>query len=499
MRLYLIDHNYRYAAEQVLLSLFPGQRPEYPEGAPSGDRAELRLSRGKTLATARCVLVLDGKRSYGRAAVRESEITGKLLEDRLLQRIVKLAFYRAATRHLGQRPVWGALTGIRPGKLMSGYLEAGMSETAALRRFMAEYDVSRERALLCLDTARVSIETRESLAPLDVCLYVGIPFCPTRCAYCSFVSQSVAKSMKLIPDFLEALWLEMAETARIIKKLGLRPVSVYVGGGTPTTLSPEQLGALLALLAEYFDLSHLREYTVEAGRPDTITTEKLAVLKAYAVDRISINPQSMDDRVLTAIGRRHTALQVEEAMAMARDVGGFAVNMDLIAGLPEDSPEGFNSTLEKVLKMAPENITIHTLSRKNGSAITLENTSLPTARQVEQMLTQAEKTLRNQGFSPYYLYRQKFMSGGFENVGWSKKGYANLYNICIMEELRSIIAMGGGASTKLVSPAGRILRIFTPKYPREYIDSTEKILSDKPKIEEFYHGLSSHGHQCSGD
>ena len=260
-----------------------------------------------------------------------------------------------------------------------------------------------------------------------------------------------------------------------------------MAGGTPTTLSPGQLDRLCSRLSGRFDLSRLREYTVEAGRPDTITAEKLSVLKAHGVDRVSVNPQTMCDDVLEAIGRRHTAQDIFDALAKVRRVGGMAVNMDLIAGLPSDSVEGFAGTLDKVTALEPENITVHTLSLKKGSRITLEGSQLPTAAEVGRMLDIAGDKLRSAGYSPYYLYRQKFMSGGFENVGWAKEGCVNLYNVCIMEELCSIIALGGGGSTKLVNrDGGRSIRRFAPKYPAEYIAGIEKTCRDKQSIINFY-------------
>ncbi|MGI6013668.1 MAG: coproporphyrinogen dehydrogenase HemZ [Oscillospiraceae bacterium] len=495
MKLYLKNHNYRYAAEQILLMMFPDQRPEYPTEPPEGDFVLIRLSRGKQLVTATCKLCLNGNAYHGRTAVPVASLTDQLVEDRLLQRAVKLCFYRAARRSTTKKPVWGALTGIRPGKILSNYLEEGLSEAAAISTMCQVYDVSRTRALLCRDTAIAGLQVKKSLSPKDICLYIGIPFCPTRCAYCSFVSQSVEKSMALIPDFLSALSRDLAATAEVVRELGLHVVSIYIGGGTPTTLSPAQLDTLCAQLETQFDLSALRDYTVEAGRPDTITPEKLAVLHRYDVRRISVNPQTMEDPVLETIGRKHTAADVLRALDMVRDLPGCSVNMDLIAGLPSDSPAGFDRTLDTVLALRPENITVHTLSLKKGSRILLEGTEIPDAEQVGTMLDSAASRLRAAGYVPYYLYRQKFMSGGFENVGWTLPGQENLYNICIMEELSTILAVGGGASTKLVTGTGRIERIFTPKYPREYIDGIEKVLSQKSIIKEFYHGLQSEQHQ----
>ena len=487
MKLYLYGHEYKYAVEQMLLTLYPSERPQYPEGEPEGKRMEIRLSRGEKRVTASCRLFTASGRFDGRAAAELSQLGDALESERKCQRLVKNAMYRAALRAGRQKPVWGALTGVRPGKLLEKLMAEGIPEQEALRRFVEEFDVSPERAALCLDASRETMKAAASLAERDVCLYIGIPFCPTRCAYCSFVSQSVEKSMKLIPPFLEALEKEIAATAEQVRALGLRPVSIYMGGGTPTTLSAAQLDRLCTVLAERFDLSALREYTVEAGRPDTITEEKLRVLRRHGVDRVSVNPQTMSDAVLEAIGRRHTAADIVGALEKVRAVGGMAVNMDLIAGLPADSAEGFADTLERVIALGPENITVHTLSLKKGSRITLEALPIPEADAVGRMLDLAESRLRAEGYAPYYLYRQKFMSGGFENVGWTKPNYVNLYNICIMEELCSILAMGGGGSTKLIAPGdGRNIRLMAPKYPLEYISSVEKTCGDKAKIAEFY-------------
>lgn len=487
MKLYLIGHDYRYAAEQILLILFPDERPEYPEAPESGDGAVLTLRRGGTYATVTCRLTRGGAVYHGRAAVKTAALTDDVTADRLLSRAVKRSFYRAALAAGVEKPVWGALTGVRPGKLMAGLLAGGLSDAAAVRTFQQNFDVSPERARLCLQTSHATMAAKASLEPRDVCLYVGIPFCPTRCAYCSFVSQSVEKSMALIAPFFDALLREVRATAAVVNGLGLRVVSLYVGGGTPTTLSAQQLDALFRALEAEFDLSALRESTVEAGRPDTIQSDKLEILRLHGVGRISVNPQTMDDRVLEAIGRRHTAQAIRDALALTREAGGFAVNMDLIAGLPSDTAAGFCRSIDEVLALRPENVTVHTLSRKKGSYLTEHGGALPDAAAVGQMLDYAGQALTAAGYAPYYLYRQKFMSGGFENVGWTLPGFENLYNICIMEELCSIIAMGGGASTKLVG-GGKIRRAFDPKYPQEYIANIDRICENKQIIRAFYEG-----------
>lgn len=482
MKLFLFNHNYRYAAEQILLTIFPDERPEYPESAPKGDRAELYLFEGEKRYTAVCRLFLNGHEYEGRSAVGKAPIIDELTKAKHLQKIVKLSFYRAALKSGKKKPVWGALTGIRPGKLLSNLLESGISDKAALSNFIRDNDVSPDRASLCLHTAHAGMNCAKSLYKQDICLYVGIPFCPTRCSYCSFVSQSTHKSMKLIPDYLDALYREIDATAEVVNELKLRPIAVYIGGGTPTTLSAGQLDELCSRLETAFDLSAIREYTVEAGRPDTISEDKLKALKHHGVTRVSVNPQTMDDAVLEAIGRKHTSQDVLNAVDVVSSVGGFIVNMDLIAGLPLDTPEGFKKTLDTVLKFNPENITVHTLALKKGSGITLCDTPRPSSEDVGKMIDYANHTLFSAEYEPYYLYRQKYMSGGFENVGWQREHTENIYNICIMEELCTIISMGGGASTKLCLGEGRIERIFDPKYPAEYIKGIDKIISDKKKI-----------------
>jgi oxygen-independent coproporphyrinogen-3 oxidase len=462
MELYLSGHDHRYAAEQILLTLFPDERPVYPENPPSGDadRAEITLSGGM----ASCALFRGGARFDGAADVLPYR--DRIEQDRNEQRAVKLSFYRAALASGVEKPVWGALTGVKPGKLMARYLTEGW--TAA--DFAADFDVSPDRAVLCRETALAALEAKSTLAPEDACLYVGIPFCPTRCAYCSFVSNSVEKSGELVVPYLEALSREIEQTGEDVRAAGRRIVALYVGGGTPTTLTPPQLDALCGKLSECFDLGALREYTVEAGRPDTITPEKLAVLRERGVTRVSVNPQSMSDDVLRAIGRQHTAEDVLRAVSMVRASGDFILNMDLIAGLPADTADGFDRTLDIVLGLAPENITVHTLAMKNGSRLSEYPERLPEPETVGRMLDGASRLLRAAGYAPYYLYRQKYMAGGFENVGWARKNYVNLYNICMMEELCPVLALGAGGSTKLPREDGSVVRRSNPKYPKEYIE-----------------------------
>ena len=504
MDLYLAGHDHKYAAEQMLLTLFPAERPVYPAAPREGDRAEIVLSPigvsgsvrqhpGPELAAcaadnlapgrcrsrssdqgcqhpgmeAVCRLTRAGRTAEGRAEVRPW--TTERERVRYEQQAVKLSFYRAALAWGVPKPVWGALTGVKPGKLMARYLTEG--RTAA--DFARDFDVDPDRAVLCEKTARAALEARASLAPGDIGLYAGIPFCPTRCAYCSFISSAVGANAKLVEPYLRALDAEMARTGAAVKAAGQRPVALYLGGGTPTSLTAEQLDRLCGGLEWNFDLTCLREYTVEAGRPDTITAEKLAVLRDHGVGRVSVNPQTMSDAVLEAIGRKHTAKDVLDALDLVRAAGAFQVNMDLIAGLPQDTPEGFARTLETVLALAPENVTVHTLAIKNGSFLAQNRAELPDGAAVGQMVDLAAARLTEAGYEPYYLYRQKYMSGGFENVGWARPGTGSLYNILMMEELCPVIAMGAGGSTKLTGPDGSVQRKMNPKYPKEYIERIE--------------------------
>jgi len=490
LKLYLRGTDNKYAVEQMLFTLYPGEKPEYPETPPSGDRIEVNLSEGKLNTTITCKLTFNNKSYTGRTSVKSEKLTDKLIYDRYVQRMIKTAFYRASLKAGHEKPAWGALTGVRPAKLMTELLNNGLSDDEAVKEFMAKYDVTEERSRLCLAASHYSIDTENSIGPKDVCLYVGIPFCPTRCNYCSFVSQSIEKSTHLIPPFMEALLKEIESTSDVVNELGLNVISIYIGGGTPSILSAEQLDVLCCKLESSFNLKNCEEFTVEAGRPDTITKEKLITLKNHNVSRLSINPQTMTASVLEAIGRRHTPEDVVEALKLVRKTGDFEINMDLIAGLTTDTYESFKATIDTVLKLKPDNITIHTLSLKKGSRITLDGAKLPTPGEVSKMLDYASEKLTGAEYEPYYLYRQKNMSGGFENVGWTTKGHSNLYNICIMEELCSIIAMGGGGSTKLVAPGdGKNIRIVAPKYPTEYISHINKTCEDKNNIKEFYNAI----------
>ena len=486
MKLNLRGHEDRYAIEQSLLAFFPEERPVY-EGEDGDSHAEVTLHEGNVYATGVTTLTYGGKTARGEARVQIAGVSDAYERERLRQRALKLSFFRAARDVTGVTPSWGALTGIRPAKLVRTMLEDGMTPAQADRVLRDTYCVSPARRRLALESAEAGLKARSDLRPEDISLYIGIPFCPTRCAYCSFVSASVEKSFKLMEPYLAALTAEVEAAGRMVKETGLRIKSFYMGGGTPTTLSASQMDALLTAVNRNFDLSDCVEYCIEAGRPDTIDREKLEVLKRHGVGRISINPQTLEDHVLRAIGRKHAAGDIRAANDLARSVGFDCINMDLIAGLPQDSCEGFRRSLEGVLEMEPENITVHTLALKKGSALMERGGSLPSGAEVAEMLDFSREILIQRGYRPYYLYRQKYMSGALENVGWAKPGTENLYNIIMMEELQTVVSVGGGGVTKLVDhAAGRIVRLPNPKYPHDYLTLREKVLAQKEELVRFY-------------
>ena len=489
MKLTFRGHDDRYAVEQSLLAFFPEERPVY-EGEDGESHAEVTLREGDTYAVGITVLTYGGKKARGEARVRVAGVSDEYERERLRQRALKLSFFRAAREVTGVTPSWGALTGIRPAKLVRSMMEEGMTAAQADRVLRETYCVSPARRRLALESAAAGLKAKNELRPEEISLYIGIPFCPTRCAYCSFVSASVEKSFKLMEPYLEALTAEIDAAGRMVRETGLRVKSFYMGGGTPTTLSARQMDALLTKVNESFDLSGCAEYCIEAGRPDTIDREKLQVLLDHGADRISVNPQSLEAQVLEAIGRHHSPEDIERAMELAVSMGFPHVNMDLIAGLPADTPEGFRRTLDRCMTFGADNITVHTLSLKKGSRILLEGLPIPTAEDVAAMLDYADPALRARGFQPYYLYRQKYMSGSFENVGWCISGAEGLYNIYIMEELHSILSLGAGGSTKMVdAKRNRIERVFHPKFPLEYIQRPEKLAENLETFRRFHENM----------
>ena len=490
MKLIFKGHDDRYAIEQSLLAFFPEERPVYEKPLEGENYARVTLAEGRVWTTATTVLFYQGKQERGVSRVAIPAEEDPYEAERLRQKVLKLSFFKAARAVTGVTPSWGALTGIRPAKLAARYLAQGQTPKQVDRLLRDTYFVSPQRRRLCIEAAQAGLKAKAELKPEEISLYIGIPFCPTRCAYCSFVSQAVEKTFGLMEPYLQVLMGEITQAAQMVKETGLRVKSFYMGGGTPTTLSARQMDRLLTCLNENFDLSDCREYCIEAGRPDTIDREKLQVLLAHGCNRISVNPQSLEPQVLAAIGRKHSPEDIERVMELAVSMGFPHVNMDLIAGLPADTPEGFRRTLDECLTFGADNVTVHTLSLKKGSRILLEGQPIPAAEDVGRMLDYANDALRQANFRPYYLYRQKYMSGSFENVGWCISGAEGLYNIYIMEELHSILSLGAGGSTKMVDPVrGRIERVFHAKYPNEYINRPEKIQENLETFRAFHEAM----------
>ena len=488
---------YRFAVEQMLLTLFPEEKPEYPSGPMSRASAEKNavmfyLQRGETFTEVNA-LVFRPQGEYNAASGFRTEKLDEP-EERVYHTVshaLKQAFYQAGTALLGHELPWGSLTGVRPVKLPTKAMLAGRTPEQAEKELRQVYRVSAPRAALAVECAKAALDVKRGLEPDGLALYIGVPFCPTRCAYCSFISADVKRSLALVEPYVDALCREIRLAGRLLRERGLHIGCAYMGGGTPTTLSAGQMDRLLSKCENCLPLAGCTEYTVEAGRPDTITADKLEVLRAHGIQRISINPQTMEDCVLHTMGRAHTAGQIEEAMELAKGHFGGMVNMDLIAGLPTDTLEGFGRTLDKVLAMDPANITVHTLALKKGSRLTEEGGDLCAPEAVEAMLALADGRLRGAGYAPYYLYRQKYMSGSFENVGWTKPGGVCAYNIVMMEELQSVLSLGAGGITKLVDPEERkIVRLNNPKYAKEYLESWDKIAADKETAAEFQGSLA---------
>ncbi len=437
-------------------------------------------------ATGECVLcrvVLDGFDEQLQRCV-PGEMPGNRDDCELA--LCKL-LYELFVKMLGFTQKWGLITGVRPVKLLRRLTrESGSVVAQAYLR--EKLLVSEEKLSLCQKTLTMEDQILGLSKPNSFSLYVSIPFCPTRCDYCSFVSQTVVRAKKLIPEYVVKLCEEIRFTGKIAAELGLQLETVYFGGGTPTTLSPEQLALLLDTVEQSFDLSHLREYTVEAGRPDTVTPEKLEVLHAAGVGRVSINPQTLQQSVLNAIGRRHTVEEFYEAFSMARQAGFDNINTDLIAGLPGDTYAGFADTLEKILTLSPESVTVHTLSMKRASNIMLQHRAdYRVQDDAVRMVQLSTAALPKAGYQPYYLYRQSRTVGNQENVGWAKPGYEGLYNVYIMDETHTILACGAGAVSKLKKPGSDYLeRIFNYKFPYEYNDGLAEMLSRKQAVSTFY-------------
>lgn len=486
MILYVDNHTFHFEMENVCRLFMPMEkiRTQYlGTDAPCIDETAVFAYTGIREGQAVCRLRLQ---DYDQS--RSAPILPPVAqEENSAERLLAELLYRLLCDAFETQSDWGILTGVRPIKLLRR-LRAGHGEQQAADYLRERLLVSDAKAALCRETMQREDAVLSLSRPESFSLYISIPFCPTRCNYCSFVSQTVERASALTEPYVQALCREIEQTGAIARALGLRLETVYFGGGTPTTLSPEQLGLLLAAVERSFDLSTVREYTVEAGRPDTVTREKLQTLRAAAVSRISINPQTLHDEVLQAIGRRHTVAQFYEAFELARQVGMNNINTDLIAGLSGDTPQGFAETMQGILALRPESVTVHTLSLKRAANLVVRNRAdAHLQADTRPMVALSAQQLPAAGYRPYYLYRQSRTVGNQENVGWALPGYEGLYNVYIMDESHTILACGAGAVTKLKQPDSEYLeRIFNYKFPYEYINGFSEMLARKERIASFY-------------
>ena len=468
MKLTLLGHDDRYAVEQLQMALFP----EGTEG-----EAVSSLHRGSTWLTATAKITTGGKTATATRRIKAAEET-----VRLRRRALQQSYYLAATQLLPAVPAWGALAGVRPTKITTKHMLEGGTPKSADKLMKDVYYVTDDRRKLAVDCSISTVNAAKLLEPQDLSLYVGIPFCPTRCTYCSFVSRTIGKKTELLNPYLEALLKELEITGRLLADSGKTVRTIYIGGGTPTTLSTPQMAYLLDAIRDSFDLSRCIEFTVEGGRPDTLDAEKLRAIYNHGADRMSINPQTMEDHVLRACGRPHKAADVIRAYGEAVDAGFKAINMDLIAGLPQDNFDGFKRSLDSVAALNPANITVHTLALKKGADLFEKREGLSSAEAVTAMVDYANATLRALGYKPYYLYRQKYMSGSFENVGWSRDDLDCLYNIYMMEEVHTILSLGGGGMNKVNFPDGSLKRFHNPKFPEQYIEMIDDVCRQKEEM-----------------
>ncbi len=483
-------NNYHF--QTLCLLYYPGEK--FPPNLQTADNMahffmEQRDIEGKPHIYATACLFASGREEKGEACFSADDFSSPQDLAFAAQAAAGCAFLEAGFKLFGFLPPWGYLTGLRPVKRARYYLDKGFSEQAVDALFTRDYRVSAEKTRLSLDIAKTEARMLSPYSGKDCGLYIAIPFCPTRCEYCSFVSYSNDKLFKTIPSYLERLDGDLVKTAAMIKELGFNLKSIYIGGGTPSILNETQLKALLDRVHASFDMPLVKEFSFESGRPDTTTKEKLALAKSYGVNRVSVNPQTTRDAVLKRIGRAHTAAQFFDAAEAAMSVGFESVNADLIAGLPGDDFAGFSKSLEDVISLGFNNITVHTLSVKNAAPMRFDESGIYDADGVNarNCVSHACHRLNQAGLLPYYLYRQKNTIGNAENVGYAVPGTECDYNVLMMEETNTVFACGASAITKLVSADGSVIdRIAFPKYPFEYLAAPEGI--GEERIRNFFNG-----------
>jgi len=412
-------------------------------------------------------------------------------DKRVIKKIYSCActksFVRCAKKIRNINLPWGVMSGIRPAKSVRKFREAGFNDTEIRNLLKDIYEVTDEKIDLCMEVSKNEEEILSKITDNSVSIYIGIPFCPSRCLYCSFVSTDIRHSGKYMDDFVACLLKEIEKTREVLNNLGLHVENIYIGGGTPTTLSSEHIRVLLDSINKNLVTVPLNEFTLEAGRPDTIEYDKLMAAYSGGITRISINPQTMNNETLIKIGRKHSPEEILESFDIARKIGFSNINMDLIAGLPDETPEMFYKSLDDIIKLSPENITVHSMCIKRAARLRFTDFKLSEEDYINKMLSYTQKRMKDIDMKAYYMYRQKNISGNSENVGYAKEGKMSFYNINIMEEAQTIIALGGGGSSKLVM-GDRIERVFNFKDPYEYIRRFDEILKKKDETEEILKG-----------
>lgn len=480
MPIVLIGNSFKYEIESICKLFFHTERfifSDKAEDAKGESFIIAGVNRGEDTVLSVYVR-LNGGENVSRNCRLPLDADDKTVEMELCRLI-----YGILSSKTGITPPWGLMTGIRPVKKVTELIGQGLSREEIEKRLTDKYQISRKKLKLAYETAVNQLPILESIDRTAASLYVSIPFCPTRCSYCSFVSHSIASAKKLMPEYVDALCRELEILGNIVRETDTKIDTVYFGGGTPTAVSAEELRKIMDAVGSNFDLTKIREYSVEAGRPDTITEEKLRVIKEMGADRISVNPQTLNDDVLRVIGRKHSGEDSIRAFEMARKIGFDNINTDLIAGLPTESAESFRNTLDRICELSPESITVHTLTVKRSAELFRDgniNMDNPAAEMVDYSI----EKLMSRGYLPYYMYRQKNTVDNLENVGYAKKGYESQYNIFIMDETQTILGAGCAASTKLVYPDGLITRIHNYKYPYEYISRFEQLMEKKGEVTE---------------
>lgn len=467
----------RYYVQTLCMIFFPGST--FPDDEqPADDIPELTVTVNKT-ENGYSVFTFVKLGSNTAECEKEALIRPDLTDERCKKIAVGASVAGALGKLLEYRPTWGVLTGVRPTKVATEMLATGMSKTRVKRQLMSDYLLYAKKANLATEVALHEQRIIGTPSSRDCSIYVSIPFCPTRCQYCSFVCYTSDKLLSLIPEYIDRLVQDLKELFAAVDRNGLNIKTVYIGGGTPSILEPDLLRKLLNALAEGISGREIEEFTCESGRPDTITKEKLRVIKEYGVGRISVNPQTLSEEVLQGIGRSHTVEDFYRAYNTAREVGIEAINTDLIAGLPGDTFQRFSASMDGILALQPENITVHTFCVKRSAAWRQSNVYSLRGGDAGKCVDYAQIKSMENGYLPYYMYRQKNTVGNFENVGFSLPGYEGRYNIYMMEEVHSILSAGAGAVTKLVNlgiPGTKkpvIKRIFNPKYPYEYLQRSD--------------------------